>query len=82
MPISAILALVGLGTEIAKGLTTDQTAPKRNERGKLAAQGATRAADAIEKLKLWARTGYVPTNEELDQVFADSQKAHDDVQKA
>jgi hypothetical protein len=82
MPIQAIIALISLGGDIAAGLTDDKTAQKWIQLGKLAAEGVSSAVDAVQKLKEWAETGYVPTNDELDAVYADSVAAHQKVQDA
>jgi hypothetical protein len=82
MPVAVILALAQAGASVAQGLIKNDQINKWIELGKLAAQGVASAVAAIEQLTAWQKSGYAPTNAELDAVYADSVAAHDKVQNA
>jgi hypothetical protein len=77
-----IIGLLPILAQIAEGVINKGSVTKWIDLAVQAAQGVIPALDAISKLKSWADSGYTPTNDELDQVYADSQAVHGKIQGA
>lgn len=75
-----IIGLLPILAQIAEGVIHKDSVTKWIDLAVQAAQGVTPALDAINQLKAWQSSGYTPTNDELDAVYATSQGLHNQIQ--